>query len=154
MVEVHYYDPGQFCGTFDSSGDKAFYYWGADNHGADHNPTYGEEAYLSGQFNKLKTAYTSQGYPVIIGEYAGLQRTIANSGQAKHDASVKFFYQYLNQTAVNDGIIPFAWDTNNAADLGKESGSTTIIDRAKPAIVGANAMQGIMDGVAAGQWPY
>ena len=154
MVEVHYYDPGQFCGTYDSTGDKAYYYWGADNHGADHNPTYGEEAYLSDKFGKLKTAYTSQGYPVIIGEYAGLQRTISSDGQTKHDASVKFYYQYLHQVAINNGVIPFAWDTNDIAGLGKESGSSTIIDRANASVIGINAMEGIKAGVAAGVWPY
>lgn len=154
MVEVHFYDPGQFCGTYDASGDKAFYYWGAGNHGADHNATWGEEDYLSGQFAKLKNAYTSQGYPAIIGEYAGLQRTLASGDQAKHDASVKAFYAHLHRVAVDNGIIPFAWDTNDVAGLGKESGSTTIIDRAKATVAGTNAMQGIKDGVAAGQWPY
>ena len=44
MVEVHYYNPGQFCGTFDATGDKAYYYWGSGNHSTDHNATYGEES--------------------------------------------------------------------------------------------------------------
>lgn len=152
MVEVHYYDPGQFCGTFDASGDKAFYYWGADNHGADHNATYGEEAYLNDKFGKLKNAYTSRSYPVIIGEYAALQRTISASGQAKHDASVKSYYKYLNAQAIQNGIIPFAWDTNDTAGLGKESGSSTIIDRAKGTVVGSNAMKGILEAVAESAW--
>ena len=152
MVEVHYYDPGQFCGTYDATGDKAFYYWGADNHGADHNPSYGEENYLSGQFGKLKTAYTSQGYPVIIGEYAALQRTLAAGDQTKHDASVKSYYKYLNAQAIQNGIIPFAWDTNDTAGLGKESGSTTIIDRANAAVIGTNAMKGIQEAVAEAAW--
>jgi len=154
MVEVHYYDPGQFCGTYEATGDKAYYYWGAANHGANHNPTYGEESYLDGMFTNLKNTFTSKGYPVIIGEYAALQRTVPNDDQTKHNNSVKYYYQYLNQTAVNCGIIPFAWDTNDTAGLGKESGSTTIIDRANAAVVGANAMEGIKAGVAAGQWPY
>lgn len=152
MVEVHYYDPGQFCGTYDASGDKAYYYWGADNHGPDHNPTYGEETYLNSQFAKLKTAYTSKGYPVIIGEYAALQRTIASSDQTKHDASVKHYYKYLNAQAIRNGIVPFAWDTNDTSGLGKESGSTTIIDRAKVSVIGSNAMKGIQEAVAETTW--
>ena len=153
MVEVHYYDPGQFCGTYDSSGDKAFYFWGAANHGADHNPTYGEEDYLKSQFEKLSSTYTSRGYPVIIGEYAGMQRTLSDDQQAKHNASVKYFYEYLNQQAVNNGIVTFAWDTNDTGGLYKEGGSSTIIDRANCTVVGTNAMQGIKTGVAAGVWP-
>jgi len=153
MVEVHYYEPGQFCGTFDASGDKAYYYWGANNHGADHNPTWGEEAYMTEHFGMLKNTYTSQGYPVIIGEYAGLQRVISGD-QDKHNASVTYFYQCLNEYATNNGIIAFAWDTNNITGLQTEAGSTTIIDRAKCAVVGTNAMAGITAGCAAGQWPY
>ena len=154
MVEVHYYDPGQFCGTFEASGDNAYYYWGAANHGANHNPTYGEESYLDGMFTNLKDTFTSKGYPVIIGEYAALQRSVPNDDQTKHDNSVKYYYQYLNQTAANCGIVPFAWDTNDTAGLGKESGSTTIIDRAKCTVVGTNAMEGIKAGAAAGSWPF
>jgi len=154
MVEVHYYDPGQFCGTYDASGANAYYYWGVANHGANHNAAYAEESYLQAQFGKLKTAYTSLGYPVIIGEYAALQRTLPNDDQVKHDASVKYYYQYLNQTAVNNGIVPFAWDTNDTSGLGKEGGSSTIIDRANCSVAGTNAMEGVKAGAAAGQWPY
>ena len=155
MVEVHFYDPGQFCGTFDATGNSAFYYWGAGNHAADHNANWGEEGYMQDQFTKLKTAYTSQGYPVIIGEYAGLQRTLGDGqDQEKHNASVKLFYQCVNQYAVNNGIVPFAWDTNDPSGLLTEGGSTTIIDRAKCSVVGTNAMAGVLAGAAAGQWPY
>ncbi len=153
MVEVHYYDPGQFCGTFDASGDNAFYYWGAANHSTDHNANYGEEAYMLSQFGLLKTAYTSLGYPVIIGEYAAQQRTISGD-QNKHNASVKYFYQCVNEYATNNGIIAFAWDTNNTNGLNSEGGSSTIIDRANSAVVGNNAMEGVKAGVAAGKWPF
>lgn len=153
MVEVHFYDPGQFCGTFDATGDKAYYYWGAANHATDHNATWGEEDYMQAQFAKLKTAYTSQGYPVIIGEYAGLQRTLGEGqSQEKHDASVKLFYQCVNEYATNNGIVAFAWDTNDVSGLSGEAGSSTIIDRANCAVVGTNAMDGIKAGVAAGTW--
>ncbi len=153
MVEVHYYDPGQFCGTFDASGDKAFYYWGAANHSTNHNANYGEESYMQTQFAKLKAAYTSLGYPVIIGEYAGIQRTISGD-QTKHDASVKLFYQCVNEYGVNNGIVPFAWDTNDVGGLYAEGGSSTIIDRAGAKVVGTNALEGIKAGAAAGRWPY
>ena len=153
MVEVHYYDPGQFCGTYDATGSKAYYYWGAANPGTNHNPTYGEESYMQELFLRLKSTYTSKGYPVIIGEYAAMQRTISDD-QDKHNASVKYYYQYLNQTAVNNGIVPFAWDTNDVGGIYKESGSSTIIDRSGCAVVGTGAMEGIKAGVAGGAWPY
>ena len=155
MVEVHYYNPGQFCGTFDATGDKAYYYWGSGNHSTDHNATYGEESDMQYQFGLMQAAFTSKGYPVIIGEYAGMQRTLGDGqDQEKHNASVKLFYQCVNQYAVNNGIVPFAWDTNDPSGLLTEGGSTTIIDRAKCSVVGTNAMAGVLAGAAAGQWPY
>ena len=155
MVEVHFYDPGQFCGTFDASGTNAYYYWGTGNHHTSHNAAWGEESSMRTEFAKLKTTYTSKGYPVIIGEYAALQRklTAAGQDQDKHDASVKLFYHCVNEYATNNGIIAFAWDTNYPAGLNTEAGSTTIIDRAQTSIAGNNAMQGILQGVAAAQWP-
>jgi len=155
MIEVHYYDPGQFCGTWDSTGGSAFYYWGAVNHTGRHDANWGEESHMAGQFAKLKDKYTSKGYPVIIGEYAGQQRTLpAGENQAKHNASVKLFYKCVNEYAVNNGLVPFAWDTNSPEDLKKEPGAGTIIDRAGCKVVGIYAMEGIKEGVAAANWPY
>ena len=108
---------------------------------------------MQSQFALLKSTYTSQGYPVIIGEYAAQQRTISGD-QDKHNASVKYFYQCVNEYATNNGIVAFAWDTNDVNGLNQEGGSSTIIDRANCAVVGSNAMQGIKSGVAAGAWPY
>lgn len=155
MVEVHYYDPGQFCGTWNSTGSTAFYYWGTTNHYTSHNANWGEESHLAAQFAKLKNKYTSKGYPVIIGEYAGLQRMMpSGQNQEKHNASVKLYYKRVNEYATNNGLVAFAWDTNAAADLKKESGSSTIIDRSNCQIVGTNAMEGIKEGLSAGTWPF
>ena len=160
MVEVHYYDPGQFCGTYSSKlSEGGIVYWGAANHvsGSNHNATWGEESSMKSEFAKLKTAYTSKGYPVIIGEYAANQRNvegIAGHDQAKHDASIKLFYKCVNEYATNNGAVAFAWDTNYLAGLTTSDGSSTIIDRANAKVVGDNAMEGIKAGCAAGHWPY
>ncbi|MCR5312186.1 MAG: cellulase family glycosylhydrolase, partial [Bacteroidaceae bacterium] len=151
MVEVHYYDPGQFCGTFDSN----VYFWGSGNHTTlsgetEHNATWGEEDYMREQFAKLKSTYTSKGYPVIMGEYAAVWRTIS-SDQSKHDASVKLFYKLVNEYGINNGIIPFAWDTNSLNN--SPEGSMAIIDRAHCSVWCTVALDGIKEGVAAGQWP-
>lgn len=160
MMEVHFYDPGQFCGTYSSKiSEGGFAYWGAANHvsGSKNNASWGEESSMKSEFAKLNTAYTSKGYPVIIGEYAGQQRnlsSVSGSDQAKHDASVKLFYQCVNEYATNNGVIAMAWDTNYTAGLNNSDGSSTIIDRATCKVVGNNAMEGIKAGVSAGKWPY
>ena len=110
---------------------------------------------MAAQFAKLKNKYTSKGYPVIIGEYAGLQRMMpSDQNQEKHDASVKLYYKRVNEYATNNGLVAFAWDTNAVADLKKESGSSSIIDRSNCQIVGTNAMEGIKEGLSAGTWPF
>ena len=81
-----------------------------------------------------------------------MQRTISGD-QDKHNASVRAFYQCVNQYAANCGMVAFAWDTNDTAGLLGETGSGTIIDR-KAAVAGQHALDGIKAGVAAGQWPY
>ncbi len=65
---------------------------------------------------------------------------------------MKLFYQCVNEYATNNGIVAFAWDTNDVSGLSGEAGSSTIIDRANCAVVGTNAMDGIKAGVAAGVW--
>ena len=160
MVEVHFYDPGQFCGTYSNKlSEGGFVYWGAANHvsGSKHNATWGEENSMKSEFAKLNTTFTSKGYPVVIGEYAANQRNVANvdgHDQAKHDASIKLFYQCVNEYATNNGIVAMAWDTNYTAGLSTTDGSSTIIDRAKCIVVGNNAMEGVKAGVAAGNWPF
>lgn len=117
MVEVHYYTPWQFCGLeSDADWGKAFYYWGKDNHSktdASRNSTWGEEKDVEKLFGMMKTKFVDKGIPVIIGEYMAIRRKLKEpSDQALHDASVKYFYEYIVKSALNKGIIPFCWDLN------------------------------------------
>lgn len=148
MAEVHYYEPWDFCGQE----DNAVWFWGNANHvsGSNHNATWGEEAHLSSQFGSLKTTFVDKGYPVIIGEY-GTQWRSLTANQSEHDASVKHFFYEVNRLAVNNGIVPFAWDINSLNQRG-ESGTMTIINRADLSIFCAPAMEGIKEGTAAGKW--
>ncbi len=148
MAEVHYYEPWDFCGQE----DNAVWFWGNANHvsGSSHNATWGEEAHLSSQFGSLKTTFVDKGYPVIIGEY-GTQWRSLTANQSEHDASVKHFFYEVNRLAVNNGIVPFAWDINSLNQRG-ESGTMTIINRADLSIFCAPAMEGIKEGTAAGKW--
>ncbi len=151
MVEVHYYDPGQFCGTYDSN----VYFWGTDNHStlsASNNATWGEESYMVEQFDKLKQTYTSKGYPVILGEYGAVWRTISTD-KDKHNASIRLFYKLVNQYGVERGIIPFTWDTNGFPS-NPVDGTMTIINRADCTIYNSYALEGVKEGVSAAQWPY
>ncbi|SHM49327.1 Por secretion system C-terminal sorting domain-containing protein [Chitinophaga jiangningensis] len=117
MVEVHYYEPYQFSlMPNDESWGKMFYYWGNGYHSTtdvSRNSTWGEEAYVEDMLGRMKTKYVDKGIPVIIGEFAAIQRTVsAPSDQALHDASRWYFYRYFTQSARAKGIIPYVWDIN------------------------------------------
>ena len=148
MVEVHYYDPWNFC----SGGDA--YYYGSDNHlsGSSHNCTYGEDEYLKQEFKKMRDKFTSKGIPVIIGEYAADRQVLkAPESQTKHDASIALFYETANKVATDYGIVTFAWDTNNPTTTGSTG---TIIKRKDCTVFNSLALDAIMKGIKEGSWPY
>ncbi|HPC36751.1 MAG TPA: cellulase family glycosylhydrolase [Candidatus Marinimicrobia bacterium] len=150
MVEVHYYSPYQFClMTEDASWGKMFYYWGSGYHSAketSRNATWGEETYLNESLELMKTKFVDQGFPVIIGEYGVIKRTLpANSDQALHIASREYYYKYFVKSAVSRGIIPFNWDTGPYW-----TNAMGIFDRQTGATVDRGLLDAIMEGVELG----
>jgi endoglucanase len=153
MLEVHYYAPWQFCGLeADADWGKMQYFWGSANHvsGSDRNAdSQYEEAYIKSLFGQLKSAYFDKGIPVILGEYGCLWRELGSSSeQNAHNASVQLFHHTVNEQAVDNGMIPFVWDTN-AMSLP----SMAIINRAGLSIFCQYGMDGIKAGVASASWP-
>lgn len=153
MAEVHFYDPYDF--SLNESG--SFYYWGAANHvsGSSNNATYGEESYVKQQMAKLKTKFFDNGVPVLLGEFAAQWRdlsSVSGADQSKHDASIKTWYSTVVSEAINNGVVPMAWDTNSPSQNGTK-GTSTIIDRSDVLVFGTYALEGIQEGVAAGSWP-
>ncbi len=157
MVEVHYYDPWQFCGLDkDESWGKYAVLWGAGYHQyatdvlADRAASWGEEDYLKTQFAKMKTNFVDKGYPVILGEF-GVIRRLSLTGDAltHHLDSRAYFLKYVTEQAKTYGMVPFYWDngiiTNNG--FGLFNRSTCSIDDIK----GLNAL---VQGAAAGKYPY
>lgn len=114
MVEVHSYTPYNFClMDADQSWGNMFYYWGANNHSTiepTRNANWGEEAYVSDQYLKMKTKFADNGIPLILGEYGAYRRSTPLD-MAKHQASVDFWASYNTSQAKADGIQPFWWDT-------------------------------------------
>jgi len=149
MVEVHYYDPWNFCGQTDNGA----WFWGEGNHvdGSSHNVTSGEESWIRSQFGSLKTTFIDKGYPVIIGEYGAQWRSLT-ANQSEHDASVKALFREVNRQAVNNGIVAFAWDIN-APNQGGEKGVMTILNRSSLSVFCQPAMDGISEGTKSAAWP-
>lgn len=145
MVEVHYYEPWDFCGQE----DNATWFWGNGNHvsGNSHNATWGEESHTKSQCELMRKKFVDNGVPVIIGECGAQWRELSDN-QAAHDASVKAWFKCLVENAGKNGIIPMVWDINNA-NRGGEKGTMTIINRSNLSIFCAPALEGIKEGVAA-----
>ena len=153
MVEVHYYDPWDFCGA---ESDATTYYWGASNHHTANNATWGEESHMKSQFAKMKSTFVDKGYPVIIGECGANWRDlsgVSGASQDKHNASIKSFFYEAYKQSVNNGLVVMAWDINSPNQHGL-SGTMTILDRSKLSVFCPYAMDGIKEGTAAGTWPY
>jgi aryl-phospho-beta-D-glucosidase BglC (GH1 family) len=120
MVEVHYYDPWQFCGQ--TSDDGSFYFWGASNHVSTSNrhATWGEEDYVATQFEKMQKQFVNKGIPVILGEYGALvdrsQYIVDNTQKAAHKQSRYDWNKVITREAKNHGMVPFLWGTGDGID--------------------------------------
>jgi endoglucanase len=118
VVDIHEYSPYNFTlmGS-DQSWGNMFYFWGADYlHPTrlDRNPTWGQEDYMLGEYTKMKNKFTSQGVPVIIGEYHAMKKQgwadITGWDYDLHLAGLTFWHKYIHDTANANGIRPFTWD--------------------------------------------
>lgn len=123
MVEIHYYDPAQFCLIYtDKTWGNMFYYWGNDYHSTTdpaRNATWGEEAYVIGQMQKLKTKFVDQGIPVVMGEYGAIRRLdLTGDALTLHLASRAYWSKYITQQAKAHGVLPFYWDEGSISHQG------------------------------------
>lgn len=126
MVEVHYYEPWDFCGS------NATKDWNAD-------------ASVKTSFESLKTKFVNHNIPVVIGEYGANWQENTES----HNDAIRRFFKSVVENAGNCGIVPFAWDINVISYP-----NMSIINRTGLSVWNTPAMTGITEGVAAAQWPY
>lgn len=126
MVEVHYYEPWDFCGS------NATKDWNAD-------------ALVKTSFESLKTKFVDHDIPVVIGEYGANWQENTES----HNDAIRRFFKSVVENAGNCGIVPFAWDINVVSYP-----NMSIINRTGLSVWNTPAMTGITEGVAAAQWPY
>lgn len=147
MMEVHFYDPYQFCQmTEDADWGKQWYYWGKDNQSGDADRTSkNNEDFVSAQMAKMKKTYVDKGIPVIIGEFGANQR-FAIGKDALHDASIRAYYKAVTEFAISNGCVPMVWDINAGNGM-------SLFNRTTLKISNANMMDGITAGVAAAKWP-
>lgn len=121
MISVHYYAPWAFCGQEDYKITQ----WGAEG-AISKKVGYGQEDDLAKQFGKLKDSFTSKGYPVVIGEYGSIDKTVKKDSGLKKEGEPdpdnnKFRAAYtaaLCSTSLQTGCIPVYWDNGWNGDFG------------------------------------
>ena len=99
ILSVHYYAPAAFAIADRSSS------WG-------YQETWGTEddfAYLDGQMQKLKTHFTDQGIPVIVGEFA------ANHTDKDTESVVRYTSSVM-EYALRYHLCPIWWDNGQEID--------------------------------------
>jgi aryl-phospho-beta-D-glucosidase BglC (GH1 family) len=119
MYEEHNYTPFQFTALAeDVSWGRMFYYWGTGHHSLiepDRNATWGEEEVQDEYFRRIKEQFVDKGIPVLMGEYGAYRRTTPKD-LAVHNKAVDYWVTYVTRKALNNGVIPFFWDTGGAID--------------------------------------
>ncbi|WP_027473866.1 cellulase family glycosylhydrolase [Saccharicrinis fermentans] len=136
-VEVHYYDPWDFCGQESDYTPQ----WGeAYTDVSD----WGQEDWLEEQFGAMKTHFYDKGVPVILGEYGAMLRAeLKSEALEKHLASRNYYLKTVTRTAKMNGMVPFIWDNggtgNNGFGLFNRSTGEVVHTEAVAAIIeGAN----------------
>lgn len=111
MVEVHFYDPGQYC----FSGEDRFFGAPFKEYGIKSD---WQEGHMDSTFANLKTLYADNGLPILLGEY-GAQRHFDTDKNSPMLESRKYYFDYLIRTAKRNGAVPFVWD-NGGIGVGTE----------------------------------
>ncbi len=111
MISVHYYDPWGFCGEESTTTTQ----WGSSATDSSKVASYGDESYLSGQMYNLYSAFTSKGYPVVIGEYGAIDKSSYDSVNAACRIEwAKKVCTYSKQY----GCVPVWWDNGYTGAYG------------------------------------
>ncbi|WP_423600081.1 glycoside hydrolase family 5 protein [Roseateles sp. MS654] len=102
FVEVHYYDPWNFALNANSN----IWQWGSIATDPAVTETWANEAYVDGQFQKMKTRFIDAGLPVLMGEYGAILKSEYDPAGTYR----KYWTQYVTRSAFQRGVVPVWWD--------------------------------------------
>lgn len=111
MISVHYYDPWGFCGEESNTTTQ----WGSKATDSSKVASYGDESYLKSMLQKLYSKFTSQGYPVVIGEYGAIDKS---SGDSRNATCRADFAAKVCKYADQYGCVPIWWDNGVTGNYG------------------------------------
>lgn len=137
MISAHYYSPYEFC--LDSS--SPITQWGSVGSDDSKKTNWGQEDFMFAQLGQMYTAFSSKGYPVVIGEYCATDKTNLD---AENQKCRIYFNQQLCTACKKYGAVPVYWD------IGAYGPSASgLIDRRTYEIVEPDIVKAIMDGISA-----
>jgi endoglucanase len=128
ILSDHYYDPWSFAG------EASTHAWGTGNPGID---TWGQEDWVQGQVQKLKTKFIDQGLPMIWGEYGAVKQT----GYEKYQ---RYYMEYVTKAVHDAGIVPFLWD-NGSKGSGAEAFG--LFDRGNASVLNPTLLEALVRAV-------
>jgi endoglucanase len=151
MVEVHYYDPWEFCGLeADADWATVKNLWGDFYKQYGPVANWGQESWVISQFQKMKTNFVDNGYPVILGEYGAMRRSSLTGTTLEHHlASRGYYYRYVTQKAKTYGLVPFVWDNGGTGNL-----ACGLFNRATGTVFDNQALDSLIVGATVGVYPY
>ncbi|MEO7495752.1 MAG: cellulase family glycosylhydrolase [Massilia sp.] len=142
MAEVHYYPWSFTLQGEDADYSQVFCYWGKDFHSTTdtyRNSTREEEDFTDAQFAKMKTKFADKGIPVVLGEFGAMLRTQPPCADLPlHRASRAYYGQYVTQSALAHGMLPFYWEIGVDPAL--------LFDRSTPAVGDSQLLDGLLIG--------
>lgn len=146
FMEVHYYQPWDFCGD---TGSGAKNYWGSPftSYGVS---TWGQEDWVRSEFGVMKTNFVNKGIPVILGEYGVIRRlSLTGADLTNHQAARAYYLNYVTKFAKSNGLVPCYWDNG-----GNDNNSFGLFTRTTGAVFDRPCLNAIMEGAAQGVYPF
>jgi hypothetical protein len=146
MFEIHYY-PGMFSNKGEDDAFSLMHcYWGDGYHSLTDTTRNSpgkfrleEEVFTDRQFSRMKTKFVDQGIPVVLGEYAAMLRYPKTCADYDlHLASREYFWRYVTKSALDHGLLPFAWE------VGRDEGY--LFDRHTPAVGDKQVIDAVLVG--------
>ena len=108
LVAVHYYDPYNY--TLGATVSE----WG---HTGTDTDGWGDESYLVGQMEKMKTNFIDKGIPAYIGEIGCVRR-----GTTTGEAFRQYYLEYLCKACKDYYMCPMYWDNGYSGSGAETSG--------------------------------
>lgn len=151
MMEFHYYPYTYALMEEDADWGNCHYFWGKNYQniiidGVNRSCTWHTEETVEKEFSAIKSMFVDKGIPVVMGEFAIMNRTLSGNMQTKFEQCRADYYYFLTKTAKNYGIVPVLWDTPNK--------DKSVIDRDNASVGNKTALDGLIKGADEGKYPF